>query len=852
MDDFDDGIQRAFEAGQRNANTLKLLKNWCEYAEVSRSGGVGMVEAQTGLPIGHMGMQCKYSKHSSMHCWLLEDSVFSFYKKCCRDCDKRVPVSIPNILEFVEPRLQKAEERKKKEVELIELKKKAQCERKLKRAELRPNLSFEETFVLDLLDELDIDALESDDPRLEKLAHLAPEVFTPQIVDLLLQAVEGEDLPYSHHAARALITAPIDDKNKLTVAIYLIKRHFESSDVVNVVLSNSYALNLEQLKITLRVFASLATEPPPSSLMYSGHSKPLDAEPLKRLFGTREAHIYEVLTDFFKETELGNIQTATRVLIGLNNSALFSKFLRDIVALLMRRRILLPNERRESSIIFYLRKAVSLCLFEQPELTDEVIQKYLADNDPVGVDESNRIYDSILRFLSSDTEIGSAHKIAFRRLLWAAIEHPDNYKNRALDTFRHTSDEFSVLAHENFDDLIGAAATLTEKYEQIDKKNIIEVADSFLDELERNNKKNAINSLQSSLVNLAAVGAKHKGNRGIEDFLGLYRNLPKNQEQMRGCMITHISKMVTGISSLNLVLSDWYGALMDESVLVRASAIKAWENVPFEVVKNFPDLFFDAFSLALSDPYKMVHKSAVGVLRYRSFPEEKRLLIKIPLWNLVLVYSKGGDDGDFLVDCINLLVSLCLSDTECKGAHGQLLSAILLKQEGSALYHAVNQSGYRFKTLPSFLKVALKAIQDSYTRGISISDCKDIILSSTKHELINSKEEIVGALELLKPLKQGDFLEAITYATALSISGDSAIGANLFNDFANSIPEETRHLLWRIQTELVATALQIESEIQVGNLSNESTQKWQELIKKLEKEHEERAEFRDFPPGFNF
>ncbi|MFA0520721.1 hypothetical protein AB4501_27600, partial [Vibrio sp. 10N.222.55.E8] len=81
---------------------------------------------------------------------------------------------------------------------------------------------------------------------------------------------------------------------------------------------------------------------------------------------------------------------------------------------------------------------------------------------------------------------------------------------------------------------------------------------------------------------------------------------------------------------------------------------------------------------------------------------------------------------------------------------------------------------------------------------------------------------------------------------------DSAIGANLFNDFANSIPEETRHLLWRIQTELVATALQIESEIQVGNLSNESTQKWQELIKKLEKEHEERAEFRDFPPGFDF
>uniref|UniRef100_UPI000C84A705 hypothetical protein n=1 Tax=Vibrio splendidus TaxID=29497 RepID=UPI000C84A705 len=681
---------------------------------------------------------------------------------------------------------------------------------------------------------------------------LAPEVFTPPIVDLLLQAIEGEYLPYSRHAAKALLNASIDDNNKIPVAIYLIEMHSVSSDVVNLVLNNADELNLEQLQITLQCLASLATESPPSPLISSARSIPLDSKPLQRLLRARKIDINEILRNAFKAKDLGQLQTAIRVLLGVNNKDLFSLFLRDIVALLMRRRILLPNERRDSSIIFYLRKAASVCLSEQPELTDEVIQKYLVDNDPVGVDEAHRIYNSALRSLKPDIQIGAAHKISFRRLLWAAIECPDNYKNKALDTFRHTGRELSVLAHENFDELVGAAATLTEKYELIDNNSAIEVSYSFLDEIERNNKKNAINSLQLSLVNLAAVGAMHKGIQGIEDFLGLYRGLPKNQEQMRGCMITQISQMVTGITSLNLVLSDWYGALMDESVLVRSSAIKAWENVPFAVVKNFPDLFFDAFSLALSDPYKMVHKSAVSVLRYRSFPEDKRQLIKSPLLNLVLVYSKDSDDGDFLVDCINLLDSLCLSEAEHNGVHGQLLSAILLKQKGSALYQAVEQSGYRFKTLPSFLKVALKAIQDSYIREISIDDCKDIILSSPKHEIINSTNEIVGALESLKPLKQGDFLEAITYATALSISGESAIGVSLFNDFVSSIPQETRQLLWRTQTELIATALQIESEIQIGNLSNESTQKWQDLIKILEKENEERAELRDFPPGFNF
>ena len=34
--------------------------------------------------------------------------------------------------------------------------------------------------------------------------------------------------------------------------------------------------------------------------------------------------------------------------------------------------------------------------------------------------------------------------------------------------FRHSWDEFVQLAVEHFDDLIGAAATLSEKYEQID------------------------------------------------------------------------------------------------------------------------------------------------------------------------------------------------------------------------------------------------------------------------------------------------------------------------------------------------------------------------------------------------
>ncbi|WP_204274540.1 hypothetical protein [Vibrio astriarenae] len=852
MDDLDDKMREAYEAGRQNGQALNLLSNWCEHAEFCRSGGIGMLEAETGLPIGHMGMQCKYSKQSTTYSWLLQDSIYSFYKSSCIDCKERVPVGVPNILEFIVPRMQEEEKRKLQAIQHAELKKKAQNERRLKRLELRPTLSFEETFVLDLLDELDVDGIASDDPRLEKFAHLAPEVFTPRIVDLLLQAVVGDDyLPYSTHAANALLNACIDEAKKLPVALFLIQRSSISPSTINVVLSNVDTLRVNQLEIALRGFALLATKSAPDPFIFSDQLRQVDSDPLKRLFDARKTDLTEALSRLFSRKESISIQTATRALIGINDSSLLTHFLRDIVALLMRRRLLLPEEGSDSNVIHFLRKAASLCLLQIPESTDKVIQSYLTDNDPVGFDESNRIYDSAIRLVKSDTRIEDVHKVAFKRLLWAAIESPDNHRNRALDTFRYTKSELSTLALDSFDDLIGAAATLSEKYEHVGKEGALEVPYSFSDRIEQSNKKREISSLQSSLVNLAALGAKCRGQKGIEDFLSLYRKLPKNQEQMRGCMITHITKMVTGVSSLNLVLSDWYGALMDESVLVRASAIDAWEYVPFDVIKYFPNLFFDAYSLALSDPYTMVHKRAVWTLMHRAFPEGKRKLLKDRLRNLVIVYSNENDE-EFLIDCINLLVSLCLTEAEIEGAYGQMLSAILLKQEGRALYYAVSTPSFGLKKLPNFLKVILKAVQDSYVRGISIRECKETILVSSKQELSNSTEELVCALEQLKPLHPKDFIEAITYAAAFSVSGDSAIGAKLFNDLLKGIPEEPRNQLWRIQTDLVATALQIESEIKVGNLSSESTQKWQSLVHDLEKEYEERAKFRNVPPGFNF
>ena len=851
MDDFEDSYKDAVEAGQRNLRTTKLLSNWCFHAEVARSPGRGMIEAETGLPIGHMGVQCKFSKKNSMHCWLLEDAAYDFYQNNCKGCKERFPVGIPNIMDFVGPREKATEKRKSAREEEERNRKQKQTNRLQERAELRYELSLEETFVLDLLDELDQEDIARDDPRLEQLANLAPETFTRKVIKHLLPAVLYEYLPYSIPAAKALLRAPLEPEEKLSVAVRLVSSYEKSPTAIDVVLSHAEKLSQNDLKKVLRCFVSMALGPPPG--MHLGMSEPirLDAAPIHSLFQKRRAEICAEVDALLSDANPEKVGAAVEIILATNDGELLSKHTRSIIAKLMRRRTLLRGERRDSSVLYYLREAASKCFEYFPKETDKIIQLFLADNDNTGREEAHRTYKSVLKHhYREKARIGTTQRIAFRRLLWAAVERPENIMDDAGQFFMHSWDEFAQLAVEHFDDLIGAAATLSEKYAQVDTERSLILTDNVLAQMEKSNKLTAIDSLQGALIEWATVGAKSKGREGIEEFLELYRRLPEDQTQMRGNMIVHVSKLLTGVESLTLVLSDWYRALMDGSTVVRARAAQAWQDVPYDLVKNFPDLFFEAFSILLTDPYFIVHRAAVHSLRRRSFPEEKRSLIKHGLWSLIVYYSQNNKQEDFVVDCIDALAFLCLSPEERKGKPGVLLSGILLSLEGSALYHAVNRLHYSFMNVPGFTKVALKSIQNDYTRSISIDDCASAILRAPHNELQSCLDDIKKAFEALRPFRPEGFIEALLYAGALTKAGNHAAASTCFRELRASIPVEDRNEQWRLEAALVAAASEIEHAIGSGEAFVELIEKWSNLLSELEKENEERAKLRDFPPSF--
>ena len=67
-----------------------------------------------------------------------------------------------------------------------------------------------------------------------------------------------------------------------------------------------------------------------------------------------------------------------------------------------------------------------------------------------------------------------------------------------------------------------------------------------------------------------------------------------------------------------------------------------------------------------------------------------------------------------------------------------------------------------------------------------------------------------------------------------------------------TIPVEDRNERWRLEAALVATASEIEHAIGGGEAFVALIEKWSSLLSELEKENEERAKLRDFPPRFFF
>jgi len=100
----DDGIARAIQIGESNARIIELAQNWCAHLEVEKNGGTGLVEMQTGLPIGMRSFKCVHASAAGFAGMALEGIALDFYDRNCVGCNKRSTVRLPNLSQLVAER----------------------------------------------------------------------------------------------------------------------------------------------------------------------------------------------------------------------------------------------------------------------------------------------------------------------------------------------------------------------------------------------------------------------------------------------------------------------------------------------------------------------------------------------------------------------------------------------------------------------------------------------------------------------------------------------------------------------------------------------------------------------------
>lgn len=189
----DRDIERTIRDGERNQDAKHLIHNWCRQARVQKFGGTGLIEMQTGLPIGHHAMVCDFAPASGMATWLLEESALRFHDANCVSCPHRVPVALPNLAMLVAQRDADHQDAQTRAQEAQRAKQAALQARATVRAELRTILPVLAKTFMDDLDRLDAERNEQVATRVIESARLAPEILVPALTEYLFSVLEGDD-----------------------------------------------------------------------------------------------------------------------------------------------------------------------------------------------------------------------------------------------------------------------------------------------------------------------------------------------------------------------------------------------------------------------------------------------------------------------------------------------------------------------------------------------------------------------------------------------------------------------------------------------------------------------------------
>lgn len=831
----DERIEETLAKGRANQANFRLVMNWCAHIRIQRYGGIGMLEQTTGVPIGAFGPECDHAGPDGSYSWDIRDSAVDFYDRHCRDCTQRQPVRDPNLSEWVAERDRRASEEAALNDAAARTAADALAARRDERMELRLGLSPAAADVVDQLDALDGCGSAVLVTQFVETAHLAPEAFPPPIIDYLFRHIEAGELWIEDAALGALGHFGGAPERLVRIAAAALKRGNLEKFAVTAFLRNRAKAGPEDVAAVFPAFIELARPGrQPFTPVRRAQRAPLAL--LARSFPDVVALQIRGHLDNGSPNSVGRASRAVDALAG--QVGVVGPFVRDFVATWVRAKWLpdprAPGHGAREGAAHDLESAVVELFRRNPKSVDDLLQQFLAGASNDGEMRIFKTYHYILRDRSfrDSRPANEAEEIAFRRLLRAA---PKVTNWDALSEISHAVEKkpgrLIQLAKTFNDELLGTAIMMDERLVAFDAQPEPAVS---LESWERRNHRHSLQSLRDTFVAWAAAGVAAIGN--LSAYTKALENVPESRDGFAACMIKHAVGLANDVTGLNAILPVLYAGLMGTSVIGRGAAATAVGKLPAHLRLHVPDLLYESFLLALTDPYIYVNKCALSALRDFRLPEEFDQRVRHALVNLVCVYGPEAKDHDTVVECIELLVGRYLDEIDCAGKYGAYLVSVMNKLPSWRLSSHMRYLARKLGRAKGMTALLMRLLTDPEAADRQIEAVLNA-LAELPNDVLYAERATLGTVTAGPSWETHRRVHGVVELLGRTGAWDEAV--EVAERAISDMPDTRRGRPSRRRMELLAAAARYEQALAAGDTdcATAAAGDWRALLAKIEREH---------------
>ncbi|AMP13290.1 hypothetical protein [Collimonas pratensis] len=843
----DRAIENAIAAGERNKEAIGLIRNWCSHARVEKFGGTGLIERETGLPIGHNSMACQYASGGGMATWDLADAAIDFYDRNCVQCTKRVLVGIPNLSKLVAER--DAHTKRVEEAQCV-LQAKLAAElaaRTVDRQEIRSRQPAESVSILDIIDDLDNSRDESARQKLLGAATLASETFTPDIIEYCFGLLEIREEWFDDIGLQLLRLLKADTPRLVRCAMLSLATHNSVAIAFEIIQVNARMIDEAQIQAA---FPVLVWRAEPEQIAFINHVYIQDPLPLVAVYQERQKAVEAAISKALDDRDPDLVCVGARAIIVLSqfSNLRAGVFARSLIAKLARAHLLMDEsgrgQRGDEEIATWLQDALVFALKDDPKNTDELVGQFLAGASVEGEEKIYRAYAAVLHkrgaWRDEKSILHPASRLALRRF-FGAISSSNEYDILQVvqDAFSHMPDCAISLARDEMATLLGAAICLDDRINVLNEGQPEQL--NALAALDRSNMLQLMYGTQQTLVKWAAESAAGDG-KAIAEYLDVLRKIPEGKDSMRAILTSNLHQLMNMPAGLSAALPDLYSAMMHVSPRVRSAATDAIGELSRMRLEDLPELFFEAFLMHLSDTYMIVHQSAVEALDRLKLSAEFEARAGMAVVNLINCYAIDQGRERFLVKCIRLFLRRFAKPQQKKGALGKIFVALLERVESDLIARDLWWLSRDLGDVEGFSGLVIKALSDGQVMRYHQEEVVRALNTLRVESILEHSSDLISIS--LAPQANRDLAPAIVETLTRVGSWDDAL--QICQALYDNIPDTTEKLIGKLYAKLHLIAAQYEASIAAGKMEELSTlsRDWKETesqIKKLRSENEKRS-----------